>query len=38
MLAVLLVSGLTARNLGLEFLPRLEEGNLYVRGTMPSGL
>ncbi|WP_342107459.1 CusA/CzcA family heavy metal efflux RND transporter [Methylobacterium sp. SI9] len=38
MLVVLLVSGLAARNLGLEFLPRLEEGNLYVRGTMPSSI
>jgi cobalt-zinc-cadmium resistance protein CzcA len=38
MLAVLLVSGLAARTLGLEFLPRLEEGNLYVRGTMPSSI
>jgi cobalt-zinc-cadmium resistance protein CzcA len=38
MLVVLLASGLAARNLGLEFLPRLEEGNLYVRGTMPSSI
>ena len=36
--AILAVSGLAARNLGLEFLPRLEEGNLYVRGTMPSSI
>ncbi|MDP4023652.1 CusA/CzcA family heavy metal efflux RND transporter [Methylobacterium sp. NEAU 140] len=38
MLAILLVSGLAARNLGLEFLPKLEEGNLYVRGTMPASI
>ncbi|MCJ2078762.1 CusA/CzcA family heavy metal efflux RND transporter [Methylobacterium sp. E-016] len=36
--AILLVSGLAARNLGLEFLPKLEEGNLYVRGTMPASI
>ncbi|WP_407528882.1 efflux RND transporter permease subunit [Methylobacterium oryzisoli] len=38
MLAVLLASGLAASHLGLEFLPRLEEGNLYVRGTMPASV
>ena len=38
MLAVLLGSGLAARHLGLEFLPKLEEGNLYVRGTMPASI
>ncbi|WP_449410444.1 efflux RND transporter permease subunit [Methylobacterium komagatae] len=37
-IAVLLGSGLAARHLGLEFLPKLEEGNLYVRGTMPSSI
>jgi cobalt-zinc-cadmium resistance protein CzcA len=36
--ALLLLAGigLTARSLGLEFLPKLEEGNLWVRGTMPA--
>jgi cobalt-zinc-cadmium resistance protein CzcA len=36
--AVLLLGGigLTARSLGLEFLPKLEEGNLWIRGTMPA--
>ena len=24
------------RNLGLEFLPKLEEGNLWIRATMPA--
>ena len=28
--------GLAARNLGTEFLPKLEEGNLWVRATMPA--
>ncbi|MEH3117756.1 MAG: CusA/CzcA family heavy metal efflux RND transporter [Methylorubrum populi] len=37
-LAILAVSGLATRDLGLEFLPRLEEGNLYVRGTMPASI
>ncbi|WP_375455784.1 efflux RND transporter permease subunit [uncultured Methylobacterium sp.] len=37
-LAILMVAGIAARNLGLEFLPRLEEGNLYVRGTMPASI
>ena len=26
----------TVRSLGLEFLPKLEEGNLWIRATMPS--
>ncbi len=35
--AVILVgSGLAVRSLGLEFLPKLEEGNLWIRATMPS--
>ncbi|GBU17642.1 MULTISPECIES: CusA/CzcA family heavy metal efflux RND transporter [Methylobacterium] len=37
-LAVLLVAGIAGRNLGLEFLPKLEEGNLYIRGTMPASI
>ena len=32
---VLLVAGLAASRLGLEFLPKLEEGNLWIRATMP---
>ena len=36
-LAVLLVlTGIAVRSLGLEFLPKLEEGNLWVRATMPA--
>lgn len=35
--AVLLVCAVIAvRSLGLEFLPKLEEGNLWIRATMPS--
>ena len=36
-LAVLLIfTAVAVRSLGLEFLPKLEEGNLWVRATMPS--
>jgi cobalt-zinc-cadmium resistance protein CzcA len=35
-IAVLLLAGLAVRSLGLEFLPKLEEGNLWIRATMPS--
>ena len=33
---LLLLAGVAVRSLGLEFLPKLEEGNLWVRATMPS--
>jgi len=35
-LALLLLAGVAVRLLGLEFLPKLEEGNLWIRATMPS--
>jgi cobalt-zinc-cadmium resistance protein CzcA len=35
---LLLVSILTMRTLGLEFLPKLEEGNLWIRAEMPSSI
>jgi cobalt-zinc-cadmium resistance protein CzcA len=37
MLAVglLAMTGIVIRSLGLEFLPKLEEGNLWIRATMP---
>jgi len=35
-IAVLLLAALAVRSLGLEFLPKLEEGNLWIRATMPS--
>ncbi|GLS42331.1 efflux RND transporter permease subunit [Methylobacterium brachythecii] len=37
-LAVLAASGIAGKTLGLEFLPKLEEGNLYIRGTMPGSI
>ena len=33
--AVLVVAALAGSRLGLEFLPKLEEGNLWIRATMP---
>jgi cobalt-zinc-cadmium resistance protein CzcA len=33
---IMLLAGLAVRSLGLEFLPKLEEGNLWIRATMPS--
>ncbi len=33
---ILLASFVLVRSLGLEFLPKLEEGNLYVRATLPT--
>src|SRR5262249_14818881 len=35
-IVLLLLAGLAVRSLGLEFLPKLEEGNLRIRATMPS--
>jgi len=35
---LVLGSLLTARSLGLEFLPRLEEGNMWVRASMPPSI
>jgi cobalt-zinc-cadmium resistance protein CzcA len=29
---------LIARSLGVEFLPKLEEGNMYIRATMPTSI
>jgi cobalt-zinc-cadmium resistance protein CzcA len=34
-LGVVLAAAFAASRLGLEFLPKLEEGNLWVRATMP---
>jgi heavy metal efflux system protein len=37
--AVLLaLAGIAIHSLGLEFLPKLEEGNLWIRATMPSSI
>jgi heavy metal efflux system protein len=38
LVAMLGASAIAARTLGLEFLPKLEEGNLYIRGTMPASI
>ena len=35
---VVLLAVLAARGLGLEFLPKLEEGNLWIRATMPASI
>ena len=37
-LMLLVGAGLAVRVLGLEFLPALEEGNMWVRATMPSSI
>jgi cobalt-zinc-cadmium resistance protein CzcA len=29
-------AGLVGRSLGIEFMPKLEEGNLWIRGTLPA--
>src|SRR5262249_43178405 len=34
--ALLVLAGVAVRFLGLEFLPKLEEGNLWVRATLPA--
>jgi cobalt-zinc-cadmium resistance protein CzcA len=34
--ALFVLTAITVRMLGLEFLPKLEEGNMWVRATMPS--
>ncbi|MBN8807540.1 MAG: efflux RND transporter permease subunit [Sphingomonas sp.] len=35
---MLVVSMVAVRSLGVEFLPHLEEGNLYVRATLPASI
>jgi heavy metal efflux system protein len=36
--ALFVLALLAGRNLGLEFLPHLEEGNLWIRATMPPSI
>ena len=38
MLLLLLLAALAVRPLGLEFLPKLEEGNMWIRATMPTSV
>src|SRR4029077_6370976 len=33
--ALILITAFAVRLLGLEFLPKLEEGNLWIRATLP---
>jgi heavy metal efflux system protein len=35
-LGCFVVTGVLVRSLGLEFLPKLEEGNLWIRATLPA--
>src|SRR5262249_24446175 len=35
-MTLLVLAAVTVRFLGLEFLPKLEEGNLWIRATMPA--
>src|SRR6266851_5059793 len=35
-ITLLIIAAMTVRFLGLEFLPKLEEGNLWIRATMPA--
>lgn len=35
-LVLLVVAAIAVRSLGLEFLPKLEEGNLWIRATLPA--
>jgi cobalt-zinc-cadmium resistance protein CzcA len=37
-LIILACALLAVRSLGLEFLPKLEEGNLWIRATMPASI
>jgi cobalt-zinc-cadmium resistance protein CzcA len=38
LILMLAFAGLAVHSLGLEFLPKLEEGNLWIRATMPTSL
>jgi heavy metal efflux system protein len=38
LLLLLLATGMAVQTLGLEFLPKLEEGNFWVRATMPTSI
>ena len=35
-LMLLGLAGIVGRSLGVEFMPKLEEGNLWIRGTLPA--
>jgi cobalt-zinc-cadmium resistance protein CzcA len=38
LIVLLFFAGMAVRTLGLEFLPKLEEGNLWIRATMPTSI
>ena len=38
MAALLLAAGIAVSSLGLEFLPKLEEGNFWIRATLPPSI
>ena len=38
LMVLLVFAGLAVRSLGLEFLPKLEEGNFWIRATMPTSI
>jgi heavy metal efflux system protein len=38
LVVLLFFAGMAVRTLGLEFLPKLEEGNLWIRATMPTSI
>jgi cobalt-zinc-cadmium resistance protein CzcA len=38
MAILIVVCAICSRQLGLEFLPKLEEGNLWIRATMPTSI
>jgi cobalt-zinc-cadmium resistance protein CzcA len=38
MCALLLAAGIAVSSLGLEFLPKLEEGNFWIRATLPPSI
>jgi len=35
---LIVIAGLTVRSLGVEFLPKLEEGNMWIRATLPASI
>ena len=35
---LLVLAGIAVQSLGLEFLPKLEEGNFWIRATLPSSI
>jgi heavy metal efflux system protein len=37
-IGLFVAAGIAVRSLGLEFLPKLEEGNLWIRATMPASV